>query len=257
MTNNPIFYHTDIPNGATDTGLETVGYVTQEWLAKHCSSHTINAEPSPAWSEAVVTRSQAVELLVAKDAELEAAREHGDMWFKDYSDLRETFKLSEIERRKLEADNAAQAARIKELEVNYSNMETQLAKEVLQVEALKETIRDDIIFIKDQNAKIEDLKYKLRMSPQSNMWLQEDGLEKFKRFVMEKGILEGLWEISNMLGGYVDDGTPKPEADYMLKTQLYVDVLTRFYRIENINEQIHREAREAIRIKRHFKEQSE
>lgn len=97
----------------------------------------------------------------------------------------------------------------------------------------------------------------ISMTPQSNMWLQEDSVEKFKKFIMEKGILEGLWEISNMLGSYVDDSTPKPEADYMIKTQLFVDVLTKFYEVEANNAELHREAREAIRIKRHFKEQSE
>ena len=169
--------------------------------------------------EPLPTRSQAEELLAAERAR---AEEQWAGWVK------------EIAERK--ADNAAKDARIKAF-VEYEQ----------EAEGVKE------LYL----GQIEALQDKLRMTPQSNMWLQEDSVDKFRKFVMEKGILEGLWEISNMLGSYVDDGTPKPEADYMIKTQLFVDVLTKFYEVEANNVKLHREAREAIRIKRHFKEQSE
>ncbi|WP_128094039.1 hypothetical protein [Brucella pituitosa] len=69
---------------ATDTGLVTVGYVTPGWLAKHCSAHTITAQPTPAWTEAVVTRSQAeaiiaVERAMRKTAEQRLAQSQDDL----------------------------------------------------------------------------------------------------------------------------------------------------------------------------------
>lgn len=87
---------------AADTGLETVGYVTPGWLAKHCSAHTISAQLTPAWTEAVVTRSQAEELLAEKDKTIALAE---TTMIEMHQDLN-----------KLEADNAALTARIKELE---------------------------------------------------------------------------------------------------------------------------------------------
>ncbi|WP_152849615.1 hypothetical protein [Brucella intermedia] len=93
----------------TDTGLETVGYVTPEWLAKHCSAHTITAQPTPSWTEAVVTRSQAEELLAAERAEKERLAD-------DYQAIREQLFRGWRECQDLKADNAALTARVKELE---------------------------------------------------------------------------------------------------------------------------------------------
>lgn len=197
---------------------------------------------------ALVTRSQAEKLLAAKDAE--------NAYLKELVAARgETIKRGDDSIRKLEAKLAA-AEKERDhlielgLSCGYGKPNPDLPRFELACSFIKGTDEArkaaDIVW-QDYKKQNEALKDKLRMTPQSNMWLQEDSIDKFSKFVMEKGILESLWEISNMLGSYVDDGTPKPEADYMIKTQLFVDVLTKFYEVEANNAELHREAREAIR----------
>ncbi|WP_247997713.1 hypothetical protein [Brucella tritici] len=121
-------WNTRAAPAATDTGLETVGYVTPEWLAKHCSSHTINSNPSPAWTEAVVTSSQAEELLAEKDKEIA-------YWVKE---TQRCLKYAQS----LADDNAAKDARIKEIENEWrvaanlgSEVNRKLALQVVSLEA--------------------------------------------------------------------------------------------------------------------------
>ena len=81
-------------------GLETMGYVTPEWIANRCLSHTINSKPSPAWTEAVVTRSQA-EAIVAD-------------WKRRAEYAERELANSILKSKSLEADNAALTAQVKE-----------------------------------------------------------------------------------------------------------------------------------------------
>ncbi len=95
---------------ATDTGLETVGYLTGSSFAplKERGSTILFRDSPNEWPEkykgshALVTRSQAEELLAAERANTETALEQRNM------------TIAELAR--LEADNAAKDARIKELE---------------------------------------------------------------------------------------------------------------------------------------------
>ena len=124
--------------------LETIGYVTPGWLDKHCSAHTISAQQTPAWTEAVVTRSQAVGLLAAEREEKEELRraimgdepghdlQHGnfiemaatlhracDGGRKRAEYAEQRLGQSEAELKQARTDNAALTARVKELEKDF------------------------------------------------------------------------------------------------------------------------------------------
>lgn len=176
---------------ATDTGLETVGYVTPEWLAKHCSAHTITAQPTPAWTEAVVTRSQAEALLAAERAEHDNTIATLTSLITDNAAkdklIQSLIDFDSEEVKRLEADNAAQAARIKELDrchegtIDLCNQKTARIKEL---EADLKTYQDgtaDLVNEKiDAEFKAVDLEAKLEAA-EKRAKTAERYLEEAKR----------------------------------------------------------------------------
>ncbi|UXO85623.1 hypothetical protein [Brucella intermedia] len=105
-------HHTDTrpAPAATDTGLETaakLGGINGVMLLRHIEN--LRPEAQAAYKDELVLRSQAAELLAAKDAEIKECHEN--------INLKADFIENTIgQLHEAEADNAAKAARIKELE---------------------------------------------------------------------------------------------------------------------------------------------
>ncbi len=127
VTDEQVISYWNTRHAAPVEGLETVGYVTPEWISNRCLSHTINYEPSPAWTEAVVTRSQAEAIIAAE-------RERADAVHK--ADAK-AFLSMNSRYEKAEADNAALAARVKELELIRDSHSQDTLQALLEKQAIE------------------------------------------------------------------------------------------------------------------------